>query len=74
MWLALGGVKPLPVALMMWQLVQFVAEVWFMVAGVQVDPMEWQLAQVALVMGATKWALVPVMGRPALGTAAPGVS
>jgi hypothetical protein len=74
MWLALGGVKPLPVALMTWQLVQLVAEAWFIVAGVQVEPIEWQSAQVAFVIGATKWALAPLIGRPALGTAAPGVS
>lgn len=38
-----------------WQLVQLVAPVWFMVAGSQTVPMEWQLPQLVLVIGATEW-------------------
>lgn len=71
MWLSLAGVKPLP--LVTWQLVQLVRPTWFMVAGVQAVPMAWQLPQVVLFIGATRWALAPVVGRPAPGTALFGV-
>jgi hypothetical protein len=55
---ALAGVNPLPEKL--WQLEHAVRPVWFMVAGVHVVPIVWQLPQVALVMGATVCALAPV--------------
>lgn len=45
-----------------------------MVAGVQVVPMVWQLPQEVLVIGASKCALAPVVGRPAPGVALLGVS
>jgi len=61
MWLSLAGVKPLPAVA--WQLVQLVAPVWFIVAGVQAPPTVWQLPQVAAVIGATVCALAPV-GTP----------
>lgn len=64
MWLDLGVVQTLPVALITWQLVQLVAPAWFMVVGVQATPTVWQLPQVLLVMGAVICALVPVVGRP----------
>lgn len=55
---ALAGVKPLPAKL--WQLEHVVSPVWFMLAGVQVVPIVWQLPQVLLVMGAMVCALAPV--------------
>ncbi len=62
MWLALAGVNPFPDVA--WQLVQLVSPVWFMVAGVQLVPIRWQLPQVLSVSGATVCALTPVIGRP----------
>jgi hypothetical protein len=41
-----------------------------MVASVQEVPIAWQLPQLLLVMGATVWALAPLVGRPALGVVA----
>jgi len=58
----LAGVNPLP--LTVWQLVQPVAPVWFIVAGVHTVPMAWQLPQVLSVSGATVCALAPLDGRP----------
>ena len=37
---------------------------WFMVAGVHPAPMVWQLPQVLAVIGATVWALAPLVGTP----------
>ena len=73
MWLALAGVKPLPVGVV-WQLVQLVTPVWFIVAGVHTVPIAWQVAQLVLVIGATVCAFVPLTGRPAFGVVAPAVS
>jgi hypothetical protein len=47
-----------------WQAVQPVAPVWFMVAGTHALPTVWQLPQVLLVIGATRCALVPLIGFP----------
>jgi len=62
MWLSFAGVKPLPEVA--WQLVQLVAPVWFIVAGVQVVPMAWQDPQLLLVSGDTLCGLAPLVGRP----------
>lgn len=40
------------------------APVWFIAAGAHAVPMAWQLPQVALVIGAARCALVPLVGRP----------
>ena len=43
---------------------QLISPAWFIVAGAQVVPMEWQLPQVLSVSGARMCALVPLVGRP----------
>jgi hypothetical protein len=65
--LAFAGVNPLAAGVV-WQTLQSVAPVWFMVAGVQTVPTLWQLPQLALAM-VCLCALVPVVGNPALGAA-----
>lgn len=66
------GVQVLPALL--WQLEQLLAPVWFIVTVVQLPPTVWQLPQVLPVIGAKLCAVVPLIGRPALGTAAPAIS
>jgi hypothetical protein len=65
MWLALAGVKPLPVYA--WQLVHDVTPVWFIFGLAEISqlvPMVWQLPQVLLVIGAAVCALAPLVGTP----------
>jgi len=63
----LAGVKPLPAGVL-WQDLQSVTPLWFMVAGVQIEPMLWQLPQLALTMPCL-CVLLPVVGIPASGIA-----
>ena len=44
----MAGVKPLPAPATPWQVEQVVRPTWFMVAGVQVVPIVWQLPHVLL--------------------------